>query len=199
MDFTQKHHEAAILLAEDELGNAAIAERVGVDERTIYRWKEDKDFRKLIDKYVKDYARRIFNRGIARKDKRVKVLDEVHEKIQTVFRERGESEEMQVVPGGKTGLLVKQFKGIGRGEDFEMVEEFAVDTGTIRELRALQEQVASELGQRISKIEHSGPDGGPLVIQDARAKLLAKLASASGSIPATSGSGENPENPEPNE
>ena len=44
--------------------------------------------------------------------------------------------------------MVKTLRGIGRGA----VEVFEVDTGTIRELRAIQQQVAEELGQHVQRI-----------------------------------------------
>jgi len=44
-------------------------------------------------------------------------------------------------------------KGIGKGDDFQVVEVYEVDTGTVKEIRALQQQVAEELGQRVERTE----------------------------------------------
>jgi len=54
------------------------------------------------------------------------------------------------VPGGETGLLVRQIKLSNTGIQ---VEEFAVDTRLLKEMRALEEQVAKELGQYADKPE----------------------------------------------
>ena len=67
-----------------------------------------------------------------------------------VIRQRAVN--LKDVPGGgNTGLLVRQVKGIGKGEDFQVVEEYAVDTGLLRELREHEKQAAIELGEWTEK------------------------------------------------
>jgi hypothetical protein len=88
-------------------------------------------------------------RGIARKDYRINCLANVHSKLLTVIEERAADPSMADVPGGKTGLMVKTFKVSGE----TVMTEYAVDTGTIKELRGIQEQVAKELGQLVEKRE----------------------------------------------
>jgi hypothetical protein len=78
------------------------------------------------------------------------------DKMRTVIEERSGAPEMQEVAGGKTGLLVRTLKSIGSGEKASTVEEFAVDTGLLRELRELELQVSKELGQFIEKHEVGG-------------------------------------------
>jgi hypothetical protein len=63
------------------------------------------------------------------------------------------SKDMAAVPGGKTGIVTKTLKGIGKGEDFQAIEEYRVDTGTIAEIRDVQKQAAEELGQWIRRTE----------------------------------------------
>jgi hypothetical protein len=63
---------------------------------------------------------------------------------------------MQDVPGGRTGLLVRTIKSIGSGEKATTVEEFAVDTGLLREIRELELQVSKELGQFVEKHDVTG-------------------------------------------
>jgi hypothetical protein len=63
---------------------------------------------------------------------------------------------MKHVPGGHTGLLVRTVKSVRDGSDTTIVEEFAVDTGLLREMRELELQVSKELGQFIEKHEHGG-------------------------------------------
>ena len=76
------------------------------------------------------------------------MLNEVHDKLLQVISERALDPDFADVPGGKTGLVVKNVKGIGRGA----IEVFEVDTATVRELRAVQQQVAEELGQHIQRV-----------------------------------------------
>lgn len=54
---------------------------------------------------------------------------------------------MPDVPGGKTGLLVREIKSIGAGPNSREVEEYKVDTGLLKELREHERQAAIELGQ----------------------------------------------------
>jgi hypothetical protein len=70
-----------------------------------------------------------------------------------VISERSDSPDLANVPGGKTGLVMKTLKGLGSGDNFKVVEEYEVDCATVREIRALQEQVAEEVGQRVSRTE----------------------------------------------
>jgi hypothetical protein len=66
---------------------------------------------------------------------------------------------MQAVPGGNTGFIARKIIA-SSGE--LMGYEYAVDTGTLKELRDIEQQVAKELGQIVDKRELTGKDGGPL-------------------------------------
>jgi hypothetical protein len=150
---TKKRERAAHLIADDCLSDEKIAEQVEISRSTLARWKSDPGFVTRVEAIASAYAKRVLNRGIARKERRVAVLNELHEKMLQVISERAESSELEGVPGGKTGLITKMLKGIGKGEDFQVVEVYEVDTGTVKEIRALQEQVAEELGQRVERTE----------------------------------------------
>ena len=97
------------------------------------------------------YSERALRGGLARREKRVAVLNDMHDRMLSVIDERAEDVAMQAVPGGKSGLITKQLKGIGKGEDFQVVEVYEMDTALVRELRATQEQIAKELGQWVEK------------------------------------------------
>ena len=102
---------------------------------------------------VEAYAKRALTYGIARRERRVGVLNDLHNKMLQVIDERAKSKDMAAVPGGKTGIVTKTLKGIGKGEDFQAIEEYRVDTGTIAEIRDVQKQAAEELGQWIRRTE----------------------------------------------
>ena len=150
---TQSKHQqelAAQLVAEARYEYSEIAEKVGVEVRTLYKWRNVPTFAFRVDEISRDFARAALKRGLARKEYRVDCLAKLHSKLLTVIEERAEAEDMQEVPGGKTGLMVRTFKVSGE----TVMTEYAVDTGLIRELRAIQEQVAKELGQVVDKHEH---------------------------------------------
>lgn len=85
--------------------------------------------------------------GITNRQNRVNAYNDRWERMKLVIDERAADESMARVPGGKSGLLVRQWKKIGFGEDTEMVEEFAVDVGLLKELRELEKQGAVEAGE----------------------------------------------------
>jgi hypothetical protein len=144
---------AAQLVADDRLTDREIAEQCGIDKATLERWKLQSTFRARVQAIVEAYAKRALKHGIARRERRVGVLNDLHNKMLQVIDERAKSKDMAAVPGGKTGIVTKTLKGIGKGEDFQAIEEYRVDTGTIAEIRDVQKQAAEELGQWIRRTE----------------------------------------------
>ena len=159
---SKRREMAARYVAEDELTDTEIAEKLGVTQRTLERWKRQDNFRARVNTLVNVYADRFLEQGLARKGQRLQVLNDLHDRMLRVIAERANDPSIAEVPGGKTGVVTRMLKGIGKGDDFQIVEVFEVDTGTIREIRGVQEDVAKELGQFISKHELTGKDGAPL-------------------------------------
>lgn len=149
----QKKEEAAVLLAEDHLTDARIADLVGVNRKTLQRWKELPDFSRRVQQVVGVFADRALKHGLARRERRLQVLNDMHDRMLQIIDERAKSPDLSGVPGGTTGLVTKQMKGIGKGDDFRIVEVYEVDTATLREIREMQAQVAEELGQKVKKVE----------------------------------------------
>jgi phage terminase small subunit len=87
---------------------------------------------------------------------RLNVLDSIEAKLLDVMDARATQYAGSQVIGGETGLVVKRYKMVGAGESAMLVEEYEVDTGTIRELRAVHEQAAKEMGQWTEKHDVSG-------------------------------------------
>jgi hypothetical protein len=69
------------------------------------------------------------------------------DRIKTVVIERGIEMGTPEIAGGGTGLLVRKARMIGAGDNAREVEEFEVDTGTLREGRESLKQAAIELDQ----------------------------------------------------
>lgn len=123
----------------------------------------------------------IVARGIADKQNRVDALNDRWERMKQVIAERAESREYADAAGGETGLLVKTYKQVGSGENAQLVEEYAVDTGLLREMREHEKQAAQELGQWTEKQEIAGKDGGPIrVARELTDDELAVIASQGG-------------------
>lgn len=151
-------NRAALLLAEDELTDIAIAEKVGIGRTTLFYWKQHPDFQARLKQNVADLEATALKFAIAKKRKRVAALDDRWRRLQRIMEERGASPEMADVPGGGTGLLVHQIKVVGTGQNAETVDEYVIDASLLRESREHEKQAAQELKQWVdqSAMEHSG-------------------------------------------
>jgi len=145
-----RRERAAHLVAEDKLSDELIAAEVGVKRLTIARWKTQESFKNRVAEIVEEVRAALTARNILNREKRLASLEERQRLMTEVIRQRAVN--LKDVPGGgNTGLLVRQVKGIGKGEDFQVVEEYAVDTGLLRELREHEKQAAIELGEWTEK------------------------------------------------
>lgn len=165
--WSARREQAALLLAQDELTDVQIAEAVTVSRAQLARWKQHPVFQSRIQEHLAAWKAKVLQKGIAARERRIDALNHRHKLMLQVIAERAVSPDLQEVAGGKTGLIVKQVKPSG-GNYFE---EFAVDTGLLRELRAHEQQTAQELGQWAEKRELTGANGGPLAFQPDLSKL----------------------------
>jgi hypothetical protein len=95
------------------------------------------------------YAEKALKEGLALRENRLAVLGELHEKLLTIVAERAADPMLAAVPGGKTGLVVRATKVVGK----QVYESFHTDTKLVKELRGVEEQIARELGQWQERIE----------------------------------------------
>lgn len=161
----KRSEEAAALLAADNLSDEKIAEKVGVHRATLARWKHHPAFTARVDDHVEAFKKTVRRRGIGMLERRVAALDDRWRKMQRVIEERAADAAMQDVPGGETGLIVRQLKGIGKGDDFQVVEMFAVDNGLLAEMRNHEKQAAQELGQWTERTQLFGDDDKPIAVK----------------------------------
>lgn len=90
---------------------------------------------------------KVITDGILERSERIARLERRAVKLDEVIAARASDPSMLDVPGGHTGLLVRSYKAAGP----QLVEEFAVDTGLLKELRATEQQAATELGEWLTK------------------------------------------------
>lgn len=76
---------------------------------------------------------------------RIDALLNRHERLLRVINARALDPAMQRMPGTESGLLVRKAKRIGRGKDAVVVGELVLDTAILKELHAIEDQVAWEL------------------------------------------------------
>jgi hypothetical protein len=141
-----KKERAAILVSEDRLIDQQIAETIGISRQQLVRWKAHPVFAARVAELTRIWTDRALKFGLARRERRLAVLEDQHNRLLAVIDARAADPSMADIPGGNTGLLLRTYKGLGNGESARVVEEYAVDIGTIRELRGIQEKFAKELG-----------------------------------------------------
>lgn len=168
-----KSSEAAQLLAEGSLTHADIAAKVGVSRQTVSRWLQNHEFAACVDSIIDDYRKAVRRRGLAVLERRVDALNDRWVRMRKVIDDRAADPDMAEVPGGTTGLLVKDYKTVGSGESAVVRTIYSVDTGLLKEIREHEKQAAQELGQWVEKgsQEVSGPNGAAVAFEAAIVKV----------------------------
>jgi phage terminase small subunit len=123
-----------------------LSKRVKIAQRIAYLQEQ------VADKAVESAAK-LFELEITSKQDRVRRYAEIQERLWQIVEERSADPAMAKVPGGKSGFIVRQIKIIGTGANQRIVPEYVVDTGLAREIRAINQQAAEELGQWKNELE----------------------------------------------
>jgi hypothetical protein len=105
---------------------------------------------------------KIENKSIAVKENRVAVLEDISNRLRQVIAERAAAEDMIGIPGGTTGLLAHDQKGVGYGPASTVIDVYEVDTPLLKELREYQKQAAIEMGQWVEKGDITS-NGAPIL------------------------------------
>lgn len=140
-----------------------VAKQFQIDHVCLFRHRRGHLVPELtlaLEKKVEERVESLARYEIARKEARVASVNDRWRKLHQIAQERGE--DMRDVPGGSTGLLTRTYKSVGSGDDAQVVEEYRVETGLLREMRAHEQAAAEELGQREIGGGHAA--GGTIVI-----------------------------------
>lgn len=152
--WTDAHERAATLLAIHDYTDQHVADDVGVDVRTLYRWKQRTDFAERIRELTRELCAGVRDLGIAVKERRVKELNEHHARIKRGINSRAAryAADPDAPHEAHTGLWVQTERRVGPVTTLE----WAFDAGMSRELRTTEEQMAKELGEYSEGRHHSG-------------------------------------------
>jgi uncharacterized protein YjcR len=72
----QPQIEAAQLIANGELGDSEIADRLGISRTTLWNWKQRPEFTALIDEHLARFREEVRRRGLANLERRVRALND---------------------------------------------------------------------------------------------------------------------------
>lgn len=167
--WSEKAHRAAWLVAEDDLSDVEIAAAVGIGRTTLHRWKQHQAFKAQVGDNAGDLNRAMMRLAIAKKRKRLATLDDLHKRAYAVIEQRAsrygsdadtpEEAARRIFQGGhtppeaSTGIMVREETLTAGGG---VTVKWSFDAALYRELRALEEQAAKELGQWVEKSEIGG-------------------------------------------
>lgn len=155
---------AGVLMPPGRTSPVAIARSLGLDIDTVKLWRNHPDFIARVDQLIKATAEEIMEAGLALKAARVLELQKRHAMLTSILEAREEwaavhaendivADELTdsgntfIIPGVGTGALRLYHKAVGSGPSQQIVVEGEFDTALFAELRAIETQLARELGQ----------------------------------------------------
>lgn len=168
---TARQEQAALLVALGQLKDAEIAEQTGTAYGTLRRWRGWPEFIERVEALRQAFARSVEGRGIADKQARVQKLQDLVDRMDLIVE--GRAEDLADAPGGASGLLVRQYKQVGK-DDFR--EEYVFDAALVTQIRATMQQAAQELGQWVERHKVSGK----IRVEDLDAAIERELARLAG-------------------
>jgi hypothetical protein len=128
---TKKQEQAAAFVFDDKLSDEVIAEKIGINRKTLHRWKQLPAFAARVSELAQKAREAIAAKGIALKQNRLDSLVDLHKRMEQVIEERAAA--YSDAPGGKTGLLVRQVRFV-KVYEAERAEEDAEAVGATEEL-----------------------------------------------------------------
>lgn len=160
----ERRTKAAQLIAAGEKTEAEICAEIHVTRKTLWDWKTKPEFRARVDEIVSETAAALKQEGIRQKENRLdilqgsvsKILDLIEARAVEMGRMQGNqceecgSQPESFVPGGSTGLLVRDYKSNG------ITPVYKFDAAVLRELREYLKQTAIEKREWTEGREHSG-------------------------------------------
>ena len=192
-ELTNQRERAALLLARDEKTDEEIGKTVGVCRRTIANWKKEQDFAVRVAEHVAVMAQEMRKLPLAKRIVRVRHINDRWERLNRVMRARSRSvkdtrarveaalgrsgsdltpddqrlllaDEEYPAPGAEEGVMTRTRRSMGKGADFQVIVDWAIDTGLLTQLLNHEERAARELGQLVARstLAPTDANGDPL-------------------------------------
>lgn len=160
-NLTKRQHNAALLVAEDEVSDRDIAERIGVSRFTLYAWQKKPGFAQLVGDIRAEFRQRVLTLGFADKTKRIKALNSLATAVLVELSRAADD----LTPQGMY-RLEKKISANGAIVEQEVFDKPKADT-----FRGYLDDIAKELGDRKTIIDATIKDRE---IEDAADRLAAK-------------------------
>ncbi len=136
--WTRQRVKAANLVADNRLMRAEIAKECGVTTAGLNWWLRVPEFQKFVERRIEETRKILAERYVAVKEQRIGTYIDDFVKTDRVMDKRAADPEIQAVPGGETGIVLKN------GE---------IDEGLLRQRNTIRKMLAEELGQSVQKFE----------------------------------------------
>lgn len=136
---TDRQQRAALMVAEDERTDQAIADTIGINKVTLERWKKRPEFAAAVVEHREEFKNRALTEGFADKRARLKALDGLAQDIYRQIAVRGTPDDPTA------GLYREEVKIASNGEtvSYQVFDKPLVDT-----VRGLFDDIAREVGDR---------------------------------------------------
>lgn len=132
--------------------NAAIA--AGYSPKTAYSQGSDLLKKPEIQAAIQAWRDKVKTHGVADLDYRVARLDELEQKYWKVIEARAaELGNDPKAAGGQTGMITREHRIVGVAGDTRVLTSYVADVALTKELRAIYDDAAKEMGQRVAKHE----------------------------------------------
>lgn len=161
-EWTKARLTAVHLLAEGQLSQEKIAAKCGVTTVTIRAWCQVDEFATKLRQAMQAFDMQAMSHGYARQSVRLTLLSNLIDRQKIIVEERAKAHGK--LTGGSSGLVAHEVRSVGVGENATLEDFVSFDGSLNREMRATLAQIAEETGQVSSKVELSGPGGGPISI-----------------------------------
>jgi len=118
-------------------------------------------------------AEEVVKLAITDRNARLTALQERQDALRSIVKACAADPNNQSAAGANTGYMVRTVKQIGGGDTAQVVEEFALDTGLLRELREIEKQAAIECGEWFEHERAPAVSGGSVTMELPSPDLIA--------------------------
>lgn len=163
--WTKARIDCAQLVAEGRLTIDQVAAKIGKSSKWINESKRTPYFKARVNQIRDELAEDAKQYGIADQRIRLARQNDRWNAMHDLIAARAEAMKDDA-PGSDTGLLEERVKMSSSRDEVAVEHEYLVDTGLLSEMRALEAQVAKELGQTAEKDSDKGGSSTFVLIRE---------------------------------